>query len=335
MKVVLIINKPKVSIIVLIYKVEQYLVQCLESILSQTYSNIEIILSVGVDNSDNCELICDQYAKKDNRIVLVSSKPSGIAAARNLAMEKITGDFLVFVDGDDWIEPDMVDAMLQNMIKYNTQISICGVLTEYKDHFDCSTQQPLLVMDTKEAFRNLLYMKNYGLSLWDKMYDVKMIKGIRFPLTKEAEDRYWLYQIMGNADKIVYDSAAKYHFRYRLSSCSRNDINARISMDADKKMCKYIIDRFPELMNECQYFMFYSNYTTVYSDLLYSKFSYKQDNDLLVDMKKEAKFIIRDKVVGFNSKLHAILILINRFLIIRFMLWRIKVYKNLKIQAYD
>ena len=115
-------NNPKISVIVPVYKVEKYLDKCVESIVNQTYKNLEIIL-VDDGSPDNCPAMCDEWAEKDERIRVIHKENGGLADARNAGMDIATGDYIGFVDSDDWIEPNMYEVLLKNALKYDADIS--------------------------------------------------------------------------------------------------------------------------------------------------------------------------------------------------------------------
>ena len=119
-------NNPKISVIVPVYKVEKYLDRCVESIVNQTYKNLEIIL-VDDGSPDNCPVMCDEWAEKDERIRVIHKENGGLADARNAGMNIATGDYIGFVDSDDWIEPNMYEVLLKNALKYDADISRCGL----------------------------------------------------------------------------------------------------------------------------------------------------------------------------------------------------------------
>lgn len=119
-------QKPLISVIIPIYKVEQYLTQCIDSVIRQTYTNLEIIL-VDDGSPDNCGAICDEYAQNDHRIKVIHQTNQGLAAARNAGMDLCTGDLIAFVDSDDWIEPEMYERMTQMMLDKDLDVVFCGV----------------------------------------------------------------------------------------------------------------------------------------------------------------------------------------------------------------
>jgi len=325
----------KVSIIVLIFKVEPYLRKCLDSIVSQTYKNLEIILSVSTNPNDACEQICDEFARLDSRIVLAKSKPAGISAARNLGMSFVSGHYVAFVDGDDWIEIDMIESLMKNSTEHNAQIAICG---KYEEHLGYSRQSRSIgiqTMSTMEAFERLLYMEDYGMHIWDKLFSVSVIKGISFPQTKEAEDRYWIYQVMTNAHTLVYDPIPKYHFRVRRNSCSNNIINASISLDADEKMCDYVTGKYENLRAAAASFLFTSNYAVVYSNIQNRFWDAELPKDLFRNMKKSAGQILHDRKAAKAMLFKALLVIMSKQAFLAFVKWRTHKYRDIKSNYFD
>ena len=119
-------NKPLISVIVPVYKVEKYLERCVKSICAQTYQNLEIVL-VDDGSPDQCGEMCDMFAKQDSRIRVVHKENGGLSDARNAGLDVMTGDYVGFVDSDDWIEPDMYQVLYERLIKEKAEISCCGM----------------------------------------------------------------------------------------------------------------------------------------------------------------------------------------------------------------
>ena len=126
-------NEPLVSVIVPVYKVEKYLDKCVESIVGQTYKNLEIIL-VDDGSPDNCPAMCDKWADRDSRIKVIHKQNGGVSSARNAGIDAVQGEFIGFVDSDDWLEPDMYDCLVKNALEYNADISRCGYFVDWSDH---------------------------------------------------------------------------------------------------------------------------------------------------------------------------------------------------------
>ena len=163
--------KPLISVIVPIYNVEKYLPQCIESILRQTYTNLEIIL-VDDGSPDSCPQICDDYAAKDSRIKVIHQANSGVSAARNSGLKIAKGKYIGFIDGDDYIEPDMYEYLYNLITVYEGNISVCTVTDKPTL---IKTQKPLAIPSIK-AF-TLLYKQSY---VCNKLFCARIIKNIRF-----------------------------------------------------------------------------------------------------------------------------------------------------------
>ena len=116
------VDEGKISVVVPVYNVEEYLDQCVESLVGQTYKNLEVIL-VDDGSPDNCPAMCDEWAERDNRIKVIHKENGGVSSARNAALDIASGDYIGFVDSDDWIEPDMYEILIKNAKKYDADIS--------------------------------------------------------------------------------------------------------------------------------------------------------------------------------------------------------------------
>ena len=125
-------SKSLISVIVPVYKVENFLDRCVESIVGQTYENLEIIL-VDDGSPDNCPAMCDKWAEKDGRIKVIHKENGGVSSARNAALDIVSGDYICFVDSDDWIDPGMYEFLYKNSQKYDADISCCGIFDDYDD----------------------------------------------------------------------------------------------------------------------------------------------------------------------------------------------------------
>ena len=183
----------KISIIVPIYNVEKYIRKCIISIINQTYKNIEIIL-VDDGSPDNCPMICDEFARRDERIVVIHKKNGGLSSARNAGLEKATGDYIGFVDSDDWIEPQMYEKMIQMYIDSKVDLVECGI-NLYSAHgvklFDEKTVE--IVSGYDALFRHLSLIGRTGQSMprtavWSKLFRRDFWSNRRFPEGKIHED---------------------------------------------------------------------------------------------------------------------------------------------------
>ena len=190
-------DKELVSIIVPIYNVEKYLIKCIESILNQTYKNLEIIL-VDDGSTDSCNKICDRYKKIDKRVVVIHKKNGGLSSARNIGIKKAKGKLISFVDSDDYIKPNMIEELKNNMYFYNSDISVC----DYYYIIDGKRQ----ISDNNNLKRNCItkyknkFIYKPNSAVWNKLYKKNLFEQIKFPEGKIYEDDYILYELLDKAN---------------------------------------------------------------------------------------------------------------------------------------
>ncbi|MBQ9606654.1 MAG: glycosyltransferase [Lachnospiraceae bacterium] len=271
-------EKPKISIISIIYNVEEFLPKAIESMMAQTYKNLEIILGVGVkEGRETGDLaICESYAARDPRIRLVVTTAKGTGDARNKGLDAVTGDYIGFVDGDDWAEPDMFERLYVNLKEHNARLSVCGKYSEYEDHSEPDTQAPIRDMEPKDAFEMILRGTGFFFHCWDKLFEASIFDGLRFPDDRYLEDRYVIDKAIARAERIVYDTTPLYHYRVRGNSLSRVRDMAEYNTDADTGFCDFACAIAPNLRNLADSFLLYDHLTCIQNYLLYFK---GQDTD--------------------------------------------------------
>lgn len=200
-----------ISVIVPIYKVEQYLPQCIDSIINQTYRNIEIIL-VDDGSPDHSGSICEEYAKRDSRLRVFHKKNGGLSDARNYGIKRAAGEYIGFVDSDDWLEPDMYELLVNLAEEERADIINCGYYFEYP-------QKKLAVNSIDRIFDNpvdlckaLVYDEiNTGVVF--KLYHKSCFLDVAFPNGRVFEDTATMYKLFLNAKKAVSISKPLYHYR--------------------------------------------------------------------------------------------------------------------------
>lgn len=210
-------DKRKISVIVPVYKVEPYLRQCLDSIVGQTYKNLEIIL-VDDGSPDRCGAICDEYAAGDERIKVIHKENGGLSSARNAALEIATGDYIGFVDSDDWVEPEMFKTLLHGLETTEADIAVCGRYEEYGDRRVTFEWPEVRAMGREEALGELLKNEKLQNLVWDKLYRRELFEGIRFPEGKTFEDMAVMHKLFLRSEKVACLPGAMYHYRQRVGS---------------------------------------------------------------------------------------------------------------------
>lgn len=207
-------NKPLVSVIVAVYNIEKYIKKCIESITSQTYSHLEIIL-VDDGSRDSSGKICDEYALRDERIKVIHRMNGGLSAARNSGLALCKGEFISFVDGDDWIEPEMYEQMVSAAMENDAELVACRYKCIYPGEIvDKST-------DRKIVFEGLQMLSKYleedesvviQHAAWNKLYHRKLIGEERFPEGKLYEDVVFSAHVLSRIKKGVYLDRALYDY---------------------------------------------------------------------------------------------------------------------------
>lgn len=197
----------KVSIVVPIYKVEKYLRRCLDSILDQTYSNIELIL-VDDGSPDNCGRIADEYAKTDPRIKVMHKQNGGLSDARNYGMRYVTGKFTVFVDSDDWLSPRMIEELVDYIFVYNADIVQAAFYYAFDDHLLLEKRygaqdDPPVILDNRSLMSELVRNNRVKNFAWGKLYRTDLIRDIPFEKGVLFEDVFWAYKVMHRVKRYV------------------------------------------------------------------------------------------------------------------------------------
>ncbi len=210
--------EPLISIIVPIYKVEQYLDECIETLVNQTYNNLEIIL-VDDGSPDNCPRMCDDWAKKDNRIKVIHKKNGGLSAARNTGLDIAKGEYIGFVDSDDFVDKRMYEILIDKLIKSNKKIAYCephlffedGTIKELREKGEGR------LLDIRESLDAFFYRKMF-FSVWSKLYKREVFENIRFPEGETNEDYPILIPTVLNSNGVFDTGEILYYYRVREGS---------------------------------------------------------------------------------------------------------------------
>ena len=245
-------NKPKISVIIPVYKAEQYLQKCLDSVINQTYQNLEIIL-VDNDSPDNCGVICDEYAAKDNRIRVVHSRNMGTSAARNIGLEVATGDWIGFSDSDDYMETDQYDYLLDMACRTGADIAQCGVF------FETENSRELKYIPGKEICVDIEHIADasslFACTVWCKLYRREILYGITFDSKyRIGEDMLFNLQVLRKANKTVFGASAKYHYvQHPDSLCNaRPDKDSLVSARSALLQAESELNEYDSILKLCK-----------------------------------------------------------------------------------
>ena len=249
-------NEFRISVIVPVYNIKEYLERCVRSICAQTYRNLEILL-VDDGSTDGSGELCEHLAKEDDRIRVFHKENGGSSSARNLGIREATGEYLGFIDSDDYIEPDMYELLADGIVRYGLEMAQIS-----RDEVDeagmrmpdvCIPPKEEWLITSNEMMRELL-MHRGDASFCTRLTKKSLFEGLAFPEGKLNEDFYLLTQMLGKVERLVIFPKQCYHVFYRIGSNSRTkdkNIFSRVFADnvenADMVM-ELVKERYPELI---------------------------------------------------------------------------------------
>ncbi|MFV9551020.1 glycosyltransferase [Algibacter sp. PT7-4] len=215
---------PKISIIVPVYNAEKYIAKCIESILDQTYRNLEVIL-INDGSKDNSLAICNTYKNIDSRIIIINQENEGTSSARNKGLEIATGNYIGFVDGDDVIEKEMYEILILSILKHNLKFVECDFIKSntYKQFkFD---EIRTVIQSKDEAISRIEKPGFYN--VWTKLFEAKLLKNIRFAYGKIHQDALFVSEVYKSIEKIGYVKVPLYIYTSDNESITRTNYNIK------------------------------------------------------------------------------------------------------------
>lgn len=302
-------KKPKLSIIVPVYNVEKYIERCIKSILNQTFSDFELII-VNDGSIDNSGVICDKYKKVDARVKVIHKQNGGLSEARNIGLNIAQGDYIAFVDSDDYINRNMYEILYKNTIKYNADIAVCNI--EYvneKEFINESSEisiEECIVYDNIQSLNNLYSNENIQFIIAvNKLYRRDIFKKIRYQPGKYHEDEFIIHELLYKSNIIIYCKSKLYYYLQRSGSIMTSSFNTK-KLDAieamEKRMNffreKGLIDLEYKTQNMFLYYFFPYYYKTKYE---------LKDNKNLEEMEKRFKnnykYLLKNKNYNLRAKI--------------------------------
>ncbi|MBR2786956.1 MAG: glycosyltransferase [Clostridia bacterium] len=306
-------NNDLISIVVPIYNVEEYLKRCVDTIINQTYKNLEIIL-VDDGAKDNSGKICDEYINKDNRIKVIHKENGGLSDARNVGLENANGEYIAFIDSDDYISKDFIEKLYNLCIEKNAEIAQCSYQRVYdnKNSEENNTEIKTVTMDGNEAILKLFASKNSEYTVaWNKLYKTSLFDtGIRYPKGMLHEDEATTYKLFYKAKNIVVTNEELYYYYIRKNSIT------------NKKYTLQRLDFIKELEEQLEFFktrneenLYKETYYRYARGLIQAYFKCKQNiensenvqAELMKKYKNASKELLKIKEISLKRK--AILIL--------------------------
>lgn len=225
-------NEPLISVVVPIYNVEKYIDRCVKSILNQTYRNIEVLL-IDDGSPDKCPQICDDYAVKDNRVKVVHKPNGGLASARNAGVLNATGDYICFVDSDDWIDTDTFEYGIQLIVKETQKVDIVqyGIeLAQNENHQNKRNKERITKFEGKEILNHLMIMSTKTDSFFSVcrcLFSTDLIKNESFPEGRINEDIAYKYRVFSKASVLIDSTLPKYYYFQNKGSITTEGFKSR------------------------------------------------------------------------------------------------------------
>ena len=230
-------QKDLITVVVPVYNVEKYLDQCVQSVINQTYKNLQIIL-VDDGSTDNSGAICDKYADSDERVEVIHKLNSGLSGARNAGIDSARGAYISFIDSDDFVDEVYIERLYEEIIAHNVKIAVC-------EYYKLNEDEGMFYFYTKDKYVKLMNYTEYIDEIFltetlafviacSKLYSIDLFRGefpIRFPEGKLAEDKYITYLLAIKSGKIVYLRESYYCYRRRAGSITNSGASIKLAKD--------------------------------------------------------------------------------------------------------
>ena len=264
-----------ISIIIPVYNVEKYLPECLESVIRQTHRSLEIIC-IDDGSTDRSGEICDHYAKKDERVIVIHQPNSGAGAARNAGLARATGDYIGFVDSDDYIAPEMYQTLYDALVSANGDIAACNTVEVFRNRkASCKESGSLYQWSGLELLRKTTEHWKYYIMV-NKLFRRELVEGIVFPEGNVIDDGFYTYQIIARARTVVWKDMGLYFYRQRKSSVMNLEAfegrRQREALRLQKAKLDFVKDHYPEVVG-----VFEKKMLDTYIEVICGKFLEKHE----------------------------------------------------------
>lgn len=291
-----------ISVVIPVFKVEKYLTRCLKSVINQTYQNLEIII-VDDGSPDNCPQICDEYKKKDKRIKVIHKINEGLSAARNDGIKIASGNYITFIDSDDFISKFFIEELYSNIKKNDCDISICSqkLINELQNVSDIKEKHDAIVYNHNEAIKLMLYQKKINNSAWGKLYKFYLFDNIEYPAGKIYEDIATTYKLFLKANKICLSSCHYYYYTLRSNSISKKFNEKSFDILENIKTQEYDLKKYKIFDKALKSRKLNANFFIIRQ--IDKKKYINKYTEIINEIKKDRKDVLFDKNVRLKTKL--------------------------------
>ena len=319
--------KEKISIIVPVYNVEAYLERCVESILKQTYTNLEILL-VNDGSTDKSGELCDKLALRDHRIRVIHKENGGLSDARNRGIDEASSNLIGFIDSDDYIDEDMYETLYRQMVASKADLSMCG-------HYDVYHQIPekqvakikTWELMPEEAIKMVMEAKILSVTAVNKLYKKALFEQLRFRIGKIAEDAFIMVDLIHQCSKIVATNEKKYYYVHRENSITTQKFSLKFLnvIEAYEQNAKIISENYPDLYDVAIMRLNWAYFYVLDRLLVDNDFKDKVLEDRLISyLKKNKKSILMDSRFTRARKMSFLALCLSRKLYLRILLAQTK-----------
>lgn len=308
-----------ILVVVPIYKVERYLKSCVDSILNQTYKNLQVIL-VDDGSPDSCPQICDEYAKYDKRVQVIHKENGGLSDARNAGIDSASGKYITFVDSDDFIFPEMIARLYELCEKYQADLSMCQCIHgKDKDFLDFVRGRKDIgevkedIFENEEKLRAYLISRKIDIVIWKKLYKMELFQSLRFPKGKLHEDAFVTYILIDNADKVIVTNEVGYFYRKNPQSIMNSGFAVQKFhlIEAKLKQLRYIEEKHPKLRLYACAGVIYACNCCLEGMVLQGYFEKKAEKWIQRLYRKYTFMYIKARNIGIGGKMLALLAFVN------------------------
>ncbi len=310
---------PLISVIVPVYKVEKYLHNCLDSIINQSYTNLEIIL-IDDGSPDNCGKICDEYAEKDFRVVVIHQKNSGVSHARNVGIDVAKGDYIGFVDSDDYIEPNFFELLITNALNHNADISYCGIKLiqpdgKVEDRFNTGKSSLKKVEDIINGYFFNEEIKEHMYSQCNKVFKKEILEFLRYNENYAlGEDILFMFEAIGRCERIYSEDKTLYHYLRRENSAMTSSFSDKrmdyiAAADNIVEICK---EKYSYALSDAKHWAYIHKLVTC-RQLICNPVYKKKYKNKFIELKKELRKGKKDNYNRLNKNRKLDYILVNFF----------------------
>lgn len=321
-------DKDLISVIIPVYNVEKYLIRCVDSVINQTYKNLEIIL-VNDGSTDSSGNLCDELENNDDRIKVIHKENGGLSDARNTGEQESKGEYILFIDSDDYIHIDMIKSLYEQIKSENADVSICGVMNVYlnSQNPQCNDTEQYFVCDKKEFLKQYLIGERIPGSICNKLLKRSVANRLKFPVGKIYEDAFYHYDLISTAEKFVVNTKPYYYYYHRDGSITTKPFkNKDLSyIDIYKKYYELILKKYEDL-NEEGFFRFaYSYFFILDKMLLEEDYTRLEEYDNVVKfLKRNTVKIFRNHIFRKGRRIAALALLVD------IRLYRKLLFRNIK-----